>query len=249
MHSTSNGVVAGPLPDDDVVTADVDSAGTSVIAVALSSLAEGKYIVVNNREIEPVSAGEQRPKSLFGLSLWVGAGMLAGLLILVMINTRANYIQTLNSSLPDLDLQPLLNVQDVPKRGDFKGKITVLHFWGVWCGPCLAEYPEFAKVYQSYADNQEVQFFSVSCSPGVEDNLDQLAAQTEKYLESLDVEMPVYCDPAAFSRLQIGLILPGGSLGYPTTMVIDRDGMVRAFWEGAATPAELTTTIDKFIKG
>ena len=35
---------------------------------------------------------------------------------------------------------------------EYRGKVILLDFWAVWCGPCIAEMPNVKRVYESYKD-------------------------------------------------------------------------------------------------
>ncbi len=50
-----------------------------------------------------------------------------------------------NFSAADLDGKPISLQQ-------YRGKVVLLDFWAVWCGPCLTEIPNVKRVYDTYRD-------------------------------------------------------------------------------------------------
>ena len=48
-------------------------------------------------------------------------------------------------SATDLDGNPI-------SLQDYRGKVVLLDFWAVWCGPCIVEMPNLKKVYNTYKD-------------------------------------------------------------------------------------------------
>ena len=63
------------------------------------------------------------------------------------------------------DFQVTLIDGSTARLSDTKGKYTLLQFWGSWCGPCRAENPDLATLYQKY-HAQGFEIFSV----GIEQN-------------------------------------------------------------------------------
>ena len=192
---------------------------------------------------------EQQPSKL--RSLWplamAGLFMLTGILILVYLGRDT--ARLMNAPLDEIDLKALLATESVPTIEALRGKIVVLHFWGTWSSPSKNAFPKFVDVYQSYETNSDVKLISVSCSPGMESDLEKLKEDTSSYLQSLGVTMPTYADPAMFTRGKIARMLASGGFVYPFTLVTDRDGFVREFWLGnnPNSMTELKAVIDRLI--
>ncbi|MCA9129626.1 MAG: TlpA family protein disulfide reductase [Planctomycetales bacterium] len=155
--------------------------------------------------------------------LLVGLVMLIGVLSLAWLGQPPRP-KIIGERLPRIDLQPLLYATQVSNES-LAGKVTLLHFWGTWCPPCIKEFPEFAELYEKYANNPEVTIISVSCSAGPEYEFDKLQAETSQFLSKFPGEIPTYADSAAMTRQQLTLVM-GGSFGVPTTILVDRDGTI-----------------------
>lgn len=178
----------------------------------------------------PVPKRGEGPNGLAILA-FVGFGMLFGILFLAWLGTpriKPAVGQTLNK----LDLKPLAYAETPLSENDLQGKVTLLHFWGTWCGPCREEFPEFVELARELANNPAVQVISVSSSPGPEYDLSTLAEETRQFMDEFSAQVPTYADPAGLTRSQAGLLLPDASLTYPSTFLLDRQAMVVGVWVG-----------------
>jgi len=105
---------------------------------------------------------------------------------------------------------------------EFKGRAVVLNIWGTFCAPCVAEMPTLAKLASETA-GQPVVVLPVSVDPEGE------RANAEAFL-ARSPGLPFYSDPNY--GLAFGLKPPVS--GLPTTLLIDRSGVVRARVAGGA---------------
>jgi len=105
---------------------------------------------------------------------------------------------------------------------EFKGKAVVLNLWGTFCAPCVAEMPTLAKLASETA-GQPVTILAVSVDPEGE------RANAEAFL-ARSPGLTFYSDPNY--GLAFGLRPPVA--GLPTTILIDRGGVVRARVAGGA---------------
>ncbi len=173
------------------------------------------------------------------ISALAAALLLLVLLLAILLYGYLPKIQALREKqegvgqpLPALRLQPLTGAGEPVALAELKGKVALVNFWGTWCPPCRAEIPHLAKLRQDLADRPDFQLLAVSCGEGGEEDLMELEAATQAYLEHAEIDLPAYADPTMTTRNAFDQV--AGIKGYPTTFLLDREGVIRAVWEGYA---------------
>jgi thiol-disulfide isomerase/thioredoxin len=116
-----------------------------------------------------------------------------------------------------------------------KGKnVVLLDFWATWCPPCRMSMPIVDRVAKRYAD-KGVLAYAV--------NLREDQKTIEQFLKSNPLEVKVAMDKEGTIAGQYGIE------GIPFIVVIDKDGVVRAVYEGIGPNLEkdLTKDLDKLV--
>ncbi len=113
-------------------------------------------------------------------------------------------------------LAPSFTLKDVGGRdvslSSYRGKVVLLNFWATWCPSCRDEMVPFNNLYASLADKGFV-VLAVSIDPSLRP-LKSFAAEKRLAFPVLwDKDKEVYFDLYAV-------------LGLPTTLLIDRNGVV-----------------------
>jgi thiol-disulfide isomerase/thioredoxin len=116
-----------------------------------------------------------------------------------------------------------------------KGKnVVLLDFWATWCPPCRMSMPIVDRVARRYAD-KGVLAYAV--------NLREDRKTIEEFLKSnpLDVKVPMDKDGKVAGQY--------GIEGIPFIVVIDKQGVVRAVYEGIGPSLEkdLARDLDKAV--
>jgi thiol-disulfide isomerase/thioredoxin len=134
----------------------------------------------------------------------------------------------LGHSLPDLRLEPLTGDGQPVRLGDLAGKVVLLDFWGTWCPPCRAEFPHIVALADKYRDRSDFELLAVSCGSGGDDTSQSLRPATEAFLQDRKLDVATYFDPQGYTRREVDKV--AGFEGYPTTLVLDRQGVIRGMW-------------------
>lgn len=98
------------------------------------------------------------------------------------------------------------------------GKVGVINFWGVWCGPCVAEAPQLQEFHERFADHPDVVFLTIDNDPDPE--------EVRTWVERNEITYPVLLDD--------GYVSEAGVHAFPTTWFLDRSGRIVYEHRGAS---------------
>jgi len=116
------------------------------------------------------------------------------------------------------------------------GKVVLLDFWGTWCPPCRESVPMLVDIRKKYLDRP---FEMV----GISSDDDQQA--WKNFIAAHHMDWPEYIDLSGQVRQAFSIN------GYPTFIVVDRDGVIRFRQSGLAaglSEEELEEAIGKALK-
>jgi cytochrome c biogenesis protein CcmG, thiol:disulfide interchange protein DsbE len=114
----------------------------------------------------------------------------------------------------------------------YRGKVVLLNFWATWCGPCLVEVPTFNEWQNKYGSNQ-FQVIGIS--------MDDAAPPVISTINKLKLNYPVLMGDEHLGAAY------GGILGLPVTFLIDRQGKIRARYQGASDLTRIKGDIETLL--
>ena len=114
-----------------------------------------------------------------------------------------------------LNLLQSNNNDSLINLSSLKGSVVLINFWATWCGPCIAEIPEFNQLYDKYK-NQNFEILSISIS------------DTQNQLDKFVKKFPVHYKILFGSQKEIAIVVQnyGGFNSIPISYLVNRDGMV-----------------------
>lgn len=102
--------------------------------------------------------------------------------------------------------------------GPEAGKVTLVHFWATWCGPCRYELPSFVE-FAKANEGERLRWVAVANDPGFD--------VVDEHLKQDGISMETLLDPrgSTMNAWQVRAI--------PTTIVLDGSGRELARYVGA----------------
>ena len=111
---------------------------------------------------------------------------------------------------------------------DLKGKIVLVNFWATWCGPCRSEMPYIQQIYEEWSEDELV-LLSI--------NVGESADDVTSFMQDNGLSFPVLLDREGESYIRYG------ALGLPTTLFIDKEGLLQDGMVGAFRSTEQIESI------
>lgn len=106
---------------------------------------------------------------------------------------------------------------------ELRGKVVMLNIWATWCPPCLREMPSMQRVYEKHRENGlEIVAVAVDDLPGTRQDDGRVEGLVSDFVDRLGVTFPVVLDPSGNTERLFDTEY------LPTTVLIDREGRIRA---------------------
>ncbi|MBS1794914.1 MAG: redoxin family protein [Acidobacteria bacterium] len=126
---------------------------------------------------------------------------------------------------------------------DLRGKIVLLDFWATWCGPCISTFPRLRDWHKKYA-GADFAIVGVTKYYGGADGKRMTPLQELAFLGDFKDKYKLPYAIAVAEPTEDSMKY--GISAYPTTMLLDRNGVVRYIGIGAGT--EESENLEEMIK-
>ncbi|MBI2883850.1 MAG: TlpA family protein disulfide reductase [Candidatus Methylomirabilis oxyfera] len=135
---------------------------------------------------------------------------------------------------PDFTLKTLEG--NTIQLSEFRGKkVVLINFWATWCPPCRLEMPTMQQIYSEYKE-RGFEILAVNIEPDAEQAISD-------FVKELRLTFPILLDP------DMKVIRKFRVIGLPVSVLIDRQGIVRAKeigyhdWTGRASRKQVETLL------
>jgi len=152
-----------------------------------------------------------------------------GVLLVILVGAGKNLLRNelspvgVGAEAPSFSAVTLDSAARTKTLDDYRGQVVMINIWATWCGPCRVEMPSIEQLHRAYAP-KGLKVVAVSVDdPGTE-------PQIRDFVEQYGLTFEVLHDTGG----QEGRIARDyQTSGYPETVIIGRDGIIRKKLLGA----------------
>lgn len=174
---------------------------------------------------------EATPEAEDGAALPSGDNALASATTLNTITGAAALAPVAGMNVGDLapNFEAVDDSGKTVKLSSLRGQVVLVNFWATWCGPCRLEMPEFERAYQTRAADG----FTILAV-----NNQETREDVRGFRDEMNVTFPLLLDESGKIQAQYGI------KGYPSTFLVNRQGIIVAQYFGPMTAAQIEQAVD-----
>lgn len=122
---------------------------------------------------------------------------------------------------------------DTASLADYRGRVVLLNLWGTWCPPCRREIPDLVEL-QERIEPRGATVVGLAVDSGS-------PAEIREFAERYGINYPIW-------RSDGGRVIRHyRARGYPTTLLIDGDGVIRERYVGPQTAQKLLAELEPYL--
>lgn len=174
------------------------------------------------------------------VAAYASSAVVLGCVFLVLFAFAPENVLRRGNSVPNFSLVDVAG--NTVEFASLEGRGVIINFWATWCPPCRREVPLLNSIHNEYGSRGLTVL-------GI--NLAESVNTVAPFVAEMQVSYPIWLDanPGQPARDRTRTVYERfGGVGLPTTIFIDRDGIVRDRYVGELNRAILQQRAEEILR-